>query len=128
MPFALYDYVTVDGSNPVLEWAQGLEVPQRAKLNAKLDMLAREGPNLRPQVLTGTDAPGIQKLRVKGNVQLRPLLCDGPAQVGEEFTLLAGAKEVGDVLRPAGVLDTAVSRKDEVVANPQTRRVEHVRP
>lgn len=128
MPFPLYDYVSVDGSNPVLEWAHGLEVQQRAKLNAKLDMLEREGPSLRPHTLTGTGAPGIQKLRAKGNVQLRPLLCDGPAQVGQEFTLLAGAIEVGGQLMPVGVLATAVTRKAAVIADPQNRRVVHVRP
>jgi hypothetical protein len=128
MPFPLYDYVTATGINEVLQWARKLQTNDRAKLNAKLDMLTIQGPNLRPHVLTGTDAPGIQKLRVHGPVQLRPLLCEGPVNVGVEFTLLAGAKEVGSKLTPSGVLEVAEARKAEVIASPKTKRVAHVRP
>jgi hypothetical protein len=128
MPFALYDYVTAAEVNEILVWANGLQKTERAKLNAKLDMLTLHGPNLRPQVLTGTDAPGIQKLRVHGSVQLRPLLCEGPVNIETEFTLLAGAKEVAFKLKPTGILGVAEDRKAEVTADPQIRRVAHVRP
>jgi hypothetical protein len=128
MPFALYDYLSASGINEVLVWARELQTPERAKLNAKLDMLATHGPNLRPHTLTGTDASGIQKLRVHGSVQLRPLLCEGPANVNIEFTLLAGAKEVGSKLKPPKILEVAESRKAEVTADPKVRRVAHVRP
>ena len=61
-------------------------------------MLEKEGSNLFPQMLCGTETPGILKLRVKGNVQLRPMLCRGPIEIDKEFTLLLGACEVGGKL------------------------------
>jgi hypothetical protein len=127
MPYQLYDYVLSNGTNDILEWARSLQPAERGKLNNKLDMLAIHGPHLRPHVLAGTDAPGIQKVRVRGSVELRPLLCEGPVSVNIEFTLLAGAKEIGSVLRPKGVLEVAMNRKAEVLADP-TRRKKHVRP
>lgn len=127
MPFQLYDYVSPDGTNEILVWMGQLQKAELAKLNAKLDMLQMHGPGLRPQVLSGTDAPGIQKLRVHGPVQLRPLLCEGPQHVHIEFTLLAGATEVQSRLRPKGVLELSVERKRHVAAD-QARRKKHERP
>lgn len=127
MPYQLYDYVSPDGTNEILVWMKSLQKAELGKLNAKLDMLHLHGPGLRPHVLTGTDAAGIQKLRVRGSVQLRPLLCEGPQNVRIEFTLLAGATEVQEELRPRGVLDAAVERKREVAAD-LARRKKHERP
>lgn len=104
-----------------------LQAPTRAKLNLKLDMLRMHGDTLFPQLLTGTDTPGILKLRVKGNVQLRPMLCKGPLAVEKEYTLLVGATEVGGKLKPKGVDATAAKRKQEVAADPKNRRIEHER-
>jgi len=75
--FALFDYTDGNGKNDIKEWTLGLEKRDRAKFNAKLDMLALHGSELFPHVLTDTPTPGIQKLRVKGKVQLRPMLCKG---------------------------------------------------
>jgi hypothetical protein len=127
MAYLIYDYVSADGTNDLLRWARQLQVTERAKLTVKLDMLQMHGPGLRPQVLTGTDLPGIQKLRVHGGVQLRPLLCEGPQNVRLEFTLLAGATEVQGELKPRGVLHAADDRKREVAADSARRRI-HERP
>lgn len=127
MPYLLFDYVAESGENEIAAWTRRLQTPNRAKLNAKLDMLQKVGPACRPQVLTGTPHAGIQKIRVHGPVQLRPLLCEGPVNVKVEFTLLAGAKEIGSKLKPDGVLDAAVTRKQAVIANPAARRIAHVR-
>lgn len=124
--FKLYDYVDAHGRNIIKEWAEGLQKKHRGKLNAKLDMLSIHGPDLFPNTLTGSPTPGIQKLRVHGNVQLRPLLCEGPIDVNSEFTLLAGAKEVGGKLIPSGIDSEADIRKGIVIQN-IARRCTHER-
>ena len=127
MAYKLFDYVDAQGRNVVKGWASILQKPQRAKLNQLLDKLVKHGDGLYPQMLTGTDIPGIQKLRVHGTVQLRPLLCSGPINQGEEYTLLQGAKEIGDRWSPLGALESAREHKAAVVADPEHRRKEHER-
>lgn len=126
MSFLLYDYLNSAGQNEFQVWTETLQTKERAKLNQKLDMLEKSGDALFPHVLTGTPTPGVLKLRVKGSVQLRPLLCRGPLPSESAFTLLAGAKEVGSQLRPPGIDALAGQRKAEIIANPQ-RRDNHVR-
>lgn len=123
----LYDYVNAQGENELKKWAEGLQKVQRAKLNEKLDKLQLYGDGLHPHMLTDTGTPGIQKLRVKGNVQLRPLLCKGPVQVNSEYTLLMGAKEVGGKWVPREAPRTADALKQAVIADPLGRRKDHER-
>ncbi|WP_133250516.1 MULTISPECIES: hypothetical protein [Cupriavidus] len=127
MAYKLYDYKNRQGVNEVKAWALSLQPAQRGKLNAKLDMLAAHGTDLLPQTLAGSDAPGIYKLKVKGSVQLRPHLCDGPLKVGAEFTLLVGAREVGGKLRPSDVAAQAVTRKDHILQEKEDKRCDHER-
>ncbi len=127
MPFTLYDYVSANGTNEFKSWTEGLEKEQRAKLNEKLDKLSQHGDDLHPHMLTDTDVPGVKKLRVRGKVQLRPLLCNGPINVRDEYTLLMGAKEVGDKWVPKNAPSAANSRKQEVRADPDNRRKRHER-
>lgn len=127
MPFLLFDHVSADGDNTFLSWTRSLQTTQRAKLNAKLDMLSLHGCELLPNTLTGTDTPGILKLRVKGGVQLRPMLCKGPVATESEFTLLLGAKEIGGKLNPLKADELANDLKAEVIADPQHRRKNHER-
>lgn len=127
MPFTLFDYCEPDGTNDFKHWTKRLQPTQRGKLRAKLDMLFQHGDGLFPELLTGTDTPGILKLRVKGNVQLRPMLCKGPVSIDAEYTLLMGAKEIGGVLDPANADATADQRKSAVIAAPDTRRTKHER-
>ena len=124
--FKLFDYIDSRGQNDIKNWTNSLESTDRGKLNAKLDMLSKLGPALFPHVLTDTPIPGINKLRVKGKVQLRPMLCKGPINIENEFTLLIGAKEIGGKLTPTGVVDKANTRK-ETVLNDSNRRKEHER-
>ena len=126
MSFKLHDYVDNNKINDVKEWTKSLEKKDRAKLNAKLDMLTKNGPELFPNILTGTPTPGILKLRVRGNVQLRPMLCSGPISIENEYTLLIGAKEVQSKLDPKNADQTADKRKAEII-NDATRRIEHER-
>jgi len=127
MPYKLFDYLSDNGLNEFKEWTQGLQKAQRAKLNQKLDALMLYGDVLYPEVLTGTDVAGIQKLRVKGNVQLRPMLTNGPIRVGKEYTLLLGAIEVGGKLKPSNAPQLANNNKDAVIENPTRRRIDHER-
>lgn len=127
MPFLLYDYVSSNAVNEFRAWTKTLQPAERGKLNQKLDMLAREGEALLPNTLTGTNAPGIFKLRIHGKVQLRPMLCRGPIDQETAYTLLAGAKEVGSVLKPADIESIANGRKTEVIQDPANRRKAHER-
>jgi len=125
MPFILYDYVNEDGLNEFQEWTLGLEKPHRAKLNERLDKLAIYGDVLHPEMLSGTEVPGIKKIRCRGNVQLRPLLCNGPINIKREYTLLMGAKEVGSKWVPRNAPSQADKKKTEVINDPINRRIEH---
>ena len=126
MKYALFDYVTKKGINDLKIWTEKLQKPQRAKLNVRLDMLEQKGPDLFPQILTGTDTAGIQKLRVPGKIQLRPMLCKGPLNVKTEFTLLIGAIEKQGKLHPKKADQIAARRKKDVIKD-KTRRIKHDR-
>jgi len=119
--FSLFDYIDKNGNNDIKAWTLELEKSQRAKLNAKLDMLERLGTELFPHVLTDTPTPGIQKLRIKGNVQLRPMLCKGPINNENEFTLLIGATERDSRLVPDKADEKANDRKKIIIENPNRR-------
>lgn len=127
MAFTLYDHVNAAGENEFKIWTETLEKIQRAKLNEKLDKLAQHGTELYPQILTDTGVSGIQKLRIHGNVQLRPLLCKGPTNNNDEFTLLMGAKEIGSEWSPVKAPEKAEKIKQEVSKSPNTRRKLHER-
>ena len=127
MTFQLFDYCCPDGTNEFKAWTQELQSKERGKLDAKLDMLHRMGIGLLPQVLTGTDVPGIFKLRAKGNVHLRPMLCQGPIEIDREFSFLIGAIEVGGKLKPSNAAEIAADRKEEIRQDPDNRRVRHER-
>lgn len=127
MNFEIFDYCGPAGENEFKVWTQLLQPVQRGKLNAKLDMLGMLGAGLFPEVLTGTDTPGILKLRIKGNVQLRPMLCKGPIDVDKEFSLLVGAIEVGGKLKPKNADVIADGRREEIRRDPDHRRVKHER-
>lgn len=127
MPYSIFDYVNHQGQNEFKDWTTGLEKPQRIKLNEKLDKLMLYGDALHPEMLTGTSVAGIKKLRVKGNVQLRPLLCNGPINVEKEYTLLMGAKEIGSKWVPKSAPTLANTKKQAVINDPNDRRIKHER-
>lgn len=122
--FNIFDYVDAQGTNCFQEWWAGLQKKERGKLRARVNMLRDYGEDLRPQILSDTDVPGILKIRVHGNVALRPLLCKGPHNNDSEFTMLMGATERDFVLAPANAADTANTRKS-VVAQNINRRIQH---
>jgi hypothetical protein len=91
--WTIFDYVDPSEGNLIRTWAMRLQRKERAKLNQKLDSLSLHGPDLIPGVLSPTGVPAIFKLRVRGQVQLRPMLCEGPWGRIKEYTLLMGAVE-----------------------------------
>jgi len=125
----LYDHAHRHGANQFKAWSQCLQKPELAKLNVKLDMLQKHGPDLPPQLLAGPirGHNHIYKLKIKGHVQLRPLLCKGPIRNDEEYSLLIGAIEQGGKLVPAGAAAEAERRRQEIIADPQQRRTLHER-
>jgi hypothetical protein len=89
-------------------------------------MLEQHGPDLPPALLSDSSVSGIKKLKVHGNVQLRPHLCAGPINRSQEFTILVGAKEKDWKLDPSNAGEIAEKRRNEIVTDP-TRRVPHER-
>ena len=126
MPFKIYHYVNNQGCDEFSLWENNLQSIQRGKLKEKIDKLRLYGNDLYPHLLTDTGISGIQKLRIRGNVQLRPLLCRGPIEILEEYTLLMGAKEVGGKWKPKDAPVVADERKQDVINNPTERRIERV--
>lgn len=127
MAYTLYDHVDEAGTNTFKEWTEGLQRKERAKLNAKLDMLVTAGADLPTGLLSGTSHGHIRKLRINGDVAPRPMLCAGPVKDGEEFTLLVGATEKDRKLDPADAYNRAEKLRKEVAASPGTRRRLHER-
>jgi hypothetical protein len=126
--WTLYDYVTASGDNDIEDWSDGLQKPDLARLNRKLKMLEDNGPNLGTGLLAGPikGYAHIYKLRITGNVALRPLLCKGPIDNEREFTLLMGAFEIGSTWDPPSARSEAVIRRETVRNNP-SRRCKHVK-
>jgi hypothetical protein len=127
MKFLIHDFVSDKGVNEFNQWAMALEKVQRAKLREKIDKLMMHGDSLHPEMLSDTTVPGIQKLRIRGPVQLRPLLCKGPIDINQEYTMLMGAKEIGDKWSPKNAPTTAKTKKDKVILDPVNRRKKHAR-
>lgn len=127
MKYNILDFVNLKGVNEFNTWAKGLQKGEKAKLREKIDKLILHGDALHPQMLTDTPVPGIQKLRVHGPVQLRPLLCKGPINIDNEYTMLKGAKEIGSKWSPKGAPSSANGNKNEVISDPVNRRKTHER-
>lgn len=127
MPFQIFDYVNQSGKNEFREWASRQQKVPLGKLNEKIDLLMLYGETLFPHMLTDSGVAGILKLRVQGPVKLRPLLCRGPVNNQLEYTLLMGAKEVGNEWAPKGAPAAAAKLKIEVINDPANRRTNHER-
>lgn len=123
----VFDYVDNDGVNQIREWSEGLEKRDLAKFNAKLDMLQKAGGSLPPKLLSHTGVPHIFKIRINGEVALRPFVCRGPINPESEFTILVGAHEKDRKLIPSDAKRIAQERRNEIIKNDARRRKhEHV--
>ena len=120
----IYEWVDKNGRGVVTNWPK-LQESQRAKLDSKLDMLvnAHVDPKTRQASLSGLlVGPGfggqqyIYKLRVRGNVQLRPMICLGPLGMNE-WTVLYPSTEKGDELIPSDAAALAEARRLEILGS-----------
>lgn len=131
LPLKLWDFLSDKGENVILKWVKDdkISVKDRAKLNQRLDRLVQMDFDtaIKTSMLAGpiNKSKHIYKLRVFGEVMLRPMLCKGPVNKEAEYTLLLGAVETGDELPPRAV-DKAIANRDELIRNPE-QRCAHVR-
>lgn len=77
MAYDVCVYVDTDGSIPFYDWVkrQRIQKIQLAKFNRQMDRLQASGEVLRNDPLADCGRAGLSKYKIRGNVQLRPLLC-----------------------------------------------------
>jgi len=102
-------------------WSMGLQKKERAKLNSKIDALSMHGADLIPGILAPTAVPAIFKLKIQGQVKLRPMVCQGPGRAEASFTFLLGAKEISWEYDPANAPDLAAEIRNDLLAHPDRR-------
>ena len=109
------DYVDEHGVNQIDAWLDGLRPGIRDEVRDKLDtklkyamQMQRLGaPNFKPRRGKGT---GLWEIVFEWRrVAYRPLVCFGPES--GQVTILAGAREHNDQLRPPNIERTALARK-----------------
>lgn len=108
MTWNIFDALDKNSASNLVVWIAKEKITKRdiGQLNQKIDMLERHGPDLPPKLLAGPIkskrnnrlVSHIYKLIIHGDRMLRPMLCKGPIDVPNEFTMLLGAIEVGGVL------------------------------
>lgn len=127
--YKLWDFLSPRGENVILRWVKDerLTVRDRAALNQKLDRLLQMDFKLaiETKLLAGPIYGHIYKLVIHGDVMLRPMLCRGPIDNENEYTLLLGAIEIGGKL-PRGSKEQADENRRIVLADSNRRR-EHER-
>ena len=109
------------GNAVITRWRAGLQARQRARLDVKVQMLRQFGFELPPRLLAGPVRGHIYKLRINGDVALRPHLCKGPIDMSAEATLLVGAIERDRVLIPADAASRAEAARHAIIANHSRR-------
>jgi len=135
MAWKIFDAVNNVGTSNIIDWIQKEKITKNdvARLNQKIDMLERNGTEFHPKLVAGPikserkpkSPRHIYKLRIRGDRELRPLFCKGPLDMDDEFTLLLGAIEVGDVL-DTDALDAEAVRQ-AVIKHPNRWRKPHER-
>ena len=126
MIWSIYDFTDTRNESVIQKWADDIRLPERerGRLDLKVDMLSKNGETLSHQLLAGTKSKHIKKIKVKGNIQLRPLLCRGPISMEQEFTFLLGAVERDWELEPKDALKRAEDNR-QVLLRDHTRRTEY---
>jgi len=126
----VFEWVDENGVGVVTGWR--LQAAQRSRLDAKIDMLTEavvdpvtRQANLPSNLLAGPGYEGqpfIYKLKARGNVQLRPMICLGPFHLNE-WTILYPATEKSGALIPVDAADKAETRRKEILVNKNRRRL-----
>jgi hypothetical protein len=118
----IFEYLHPRHGNLMRKWADGLQKKERAKLDQRVDSLAMHGTSLIPGTVAPTGVASIFKLKVQGQVKLRPMLCEGPGDK-TSFTFLLGAKEVQFAYDPEDAPNTAASYRQDLISNPDRREI-----
>ncbi len=124
----LFDYCDGRG-NDIARATRGLQKTERAKLAEKFVRLETQGQDgLFPGLVVGPlrGARHIYEIKINGPVAVRPLLCKGPQNMNQEYTILMIAQERDNQWVPRNAPQIAENRRQEIITNPQ-RRVRHER-
>jgi hypothetical protein len=119
----------VSGSHRVIRtWfeEENVSPEDRAKLDVKLNQLRTLDFGLVSKKLLAGPLKGtkVYKLRIRcRNRELRPILCRGPVGPILDYTLLHGALEIGDRLRPSDAADRADANRRILIDSPGWREV-----
>jgi hypothetical protein len=122
MDWDIYEFTDHRGDGVIVEWIKREKIQKVAVavLNQKVDLLRKVG-ELPPQLLAAIGGH-IYKLKVKGRVQLRPMLTKGPINNNTEYTFLLGCVERGDKLDPIDAPGRAEANRKIIIANKDRRR------
>jgi len=66
--------------------------------------------------------PDIYYTKIRGNPELRPRICLGPAKPNDELTYLARAEERDGKIKPPGASQKAGKRRKLLEQNPEKRK------
>jgi len=100
-----------------------LQNAQRLQLDQFLDRLEDiKDATLAREVMAGPITKDIYKLRIGGKVRLRPMVCFGPCNPGEELTLLCPATERDGKLDPGDAPETAQIYRKAILSDARRRR------
>lgn len=126
--YELYDFADTRNESVIATWISDCRLQRRdvGQLNQKLDMLRTNGPALHPRLLAGpiNRQAHIYKLIIHGQRMLRPMLCKGPFNMEEEYTLLLGAIETNFRLTPD---PSAATQNRNVLLADRNRRIPNER-
>lgn len=122
MAWRFKDRLDQRGENVIRAWLDGLPLKAMAKIDGRIRHLAVCGEFPSPYVEKIKGHDGVFELRVVSfDVQYRPLGGFGPG--AGEFTLVMGAREIGDRIEPVNAFKTA----EDWIRRLQTLRVcDHV--
>jgi len=136
MIWSIFDFTDTRGKSVIQQWADDirLEERDRGRLDLRIDLLEKNGEGLSTEVLAGTRKRHIKKIKVKGRIQLRPLLCRGPFTTEQNgvhtpergFTFLLGAVEKDWEFVPQDALERAEANRTTLLAD-FSRRIKHER-
>ncbi len=119
----LFEALETDGTGVLSGWR--IPAKLRARLDSKLTLLLQHPLDtvfqMEAFLRTEGDA-SIRKVKVKSNVQLRPLCCKGPINGEGEVTFLLRAKEVQSGWVPVDAIAQAGKRRTEIVAGQRGRK------
>jgi hypothetical protein len=103
---------------------ENISPQERAKMDVAINRLRTLDLALVSHTLLAGPLRGtkLYKLRLRcKNRELRPMLCRGPFGESRDYTLLLGAIEVGNRMKPPDAEDRAAKNRDLLIENPNWR-------